>query len=115
VSSPGDSDPGESDPQHLSAALDLLRETGRDRDHHLGRAGSGRDVDILVVDQFSAGTPPPGPPGHDNLARVSVSVASPTTSIGHELQNLEPGDYLVRKTEFLRGFSSMKQLHRSGT
>jgi hypothetical protein len=50
---------------------------------------------VLVVDQFSAGTPPPGPPGNNNLANVSVVVTSPTTSIGYELQNLEPGDYLV--------------------
>ena len=50
---------------------------------------------VLVVDQFSAGTPPPGPPGNTNLANGSVRVASPTTSIGYELQNLEPGDYLV--------------------
>jgi hypothetical protein len=50
---------------------------------------------VLVVDQFSAGTPPPGPPDSANLATVSVSVTSPTTSIGYELQNLEPGDYLV--------------------
>jgi len=50
---------------------------------------------FLVVDQFSTGTPPPGPPFGANLANVSVRVASPTTSIGYELQNLEPGDYLV--------------------
>jgi hypothetical protein len=51
---------------------------------------------VLVVDQFSAGTPPPGPPGNtESGERLFVRVASPTTSIGYELQNLEPGDYLV--------------------